>query len=657
MADGQFGPRAASSWPIMKIFSAFRIALDLKKLALAAAGIVATSLGWWVLCLVFYSSEPPQWERYERGEGSERASWSKFERDRKRWNLLHRLAGPPTNDPKQALREDIGDVATSPEEYKDFKAVKSGRDRVVIDLSKEPQLQLAGLAATFKASDADLAFLKAVGSVPVVDLVVGDEKEQTVTVAGRTVKIETDFEKLRQRRDEAKPLSALPKASQDRFAARLENPAFKPAGKFRVWPWSEDRGENPYLLTTRVIQGQDLPFVRGGFVHWLLHDQLKVLLEPLVKFVSPVYYLFQSDAGGFWNSSFLILIILWNLAVWGYFGGAISRLAAVQFARNEKIPLGEALAFVNQRAKHFFLAPVFPLVLLLGLSCLLGLFGFITGWTHFFGDIVIAGLLWPVMLLLGLIMVVVLMGLFAWPIMSPTIVVEGSDSFDALSRSYSYLYQSPWKFVAYAGTALLYGAAVVFFVGFIGSLTVYLGKWGFNQAPGLAAPGNPEKDRTAAYFFVHAPTSFGWRDLLLHDSEWAQPVEVVRAPLGSAPAHWELQDDYVKAISWNNRVGGWMVTIWLGLVFLLIVGFGYSYFWTAGTILYFLMRKQVDDVDFDEVHLDEDEIPPPPPPLKEPPAKPGTLSLNVVEAPRPEAQPAPPPPSPPAAAPPPPPAT
>jgi len=240
----------------------------------------------------------------------------------------------------------------------------------------------------------------------------------------------------------------------------------------------------------------------------------------------------------------------------------------------------------------------------------------------------------------------VIVGLFAWPLMYPTIAVEGSDRFDALSRSYSYLYQSPWQYLGYVAAALAYGAAVVFFVGFMGSLTVYLGKWGFNQAPWLASPEDPAKDRTPVYFFVHSPTSFGWRDLFLHDSEWAKPADIVPMGLGSAPAHWELRPEYVNTISWNNRVGGWLVTFWLGLTFLLVVGFGYSYFWTASTIIYFLMRKQVDNVDLDEIYLHEEDVPPPPPPppMKEPAAaaKPGTVSLDVIDPPKSEPPPAPP---------------
>ena len=39
----------------------------------------------------------------------------------------------------------------------------------------------------------------------------------------------------------------------------------------------------------------------------------------------------------------------------------------------------------------------------------------------------------------------------------------------------------------------------------------------------------------------------------------------------------------------------------------MLLGFGYSYFWGASTIIYLLMRRKVDDTELDEVYLEEDE--------------------------------------------------
>src|SRR5207244_212129 len=102
--------------------------------------------------------------------------------------------------------------------------------------------------------------------------------------------------------------------------------------------------------------------------------------------------------------------------------------------------------------------------------------------------------------------------LVCWPLIPVTLSAEGSDSFDDLSRSYSYVYQRPWHYLWYCIVALLYGAAIVFFVGFMGSLMVYLGKVGVSETP---FSGPKHLNRDPSYLFVYAPTSFGWRPLLL----------------------------------------------------------------------------------------------------------------------------------------------
>jgi hypothetical protein len=349
-----------------------------------------------------------------------------------------------------------------------------------------------------------------------------------------------------------------------------------------------------------------LPWVRGQFMPWLFGDQVPVLLEPLVKFFRPLVYLFD-PAGGFLNRLYLLLVILWSLATWALFGGAITRIAAVQVARsNERVGLVESLKFVWARYKSYFCAPLFPLVFLLAIVIALAVFGLAQAWTGIVGDLLLV-LLWPLILLAGLIMAVVVVGLVGYPLMYTTISAEGSDSFDAISRSYSYVYQAPWQYIWYGIVAVCYGAALVFFVGFMGSLIIYSSKWAVSQAPWV-----PE-GREPSYLFMWAPTSYGWRDLMLYKSVNAEVVPEVNNR-GQVVSVTQLR--VVKTTdpegkggyepSWNNYVAAFVVSVCLYVLFLLIVGFSYSYFWTASTIIYLLMRRKVDDTELDEIHLEEE---------------------------------------------------
>jgi hypothetical protein len=128
-------------------------------------------------------------------------------------------------------------------------------------------------------------------------------------------------------------------------------------------------------------------------------------------------------------------------------------------------------------------------------------------------------------------------------------------------------------------------------------------------------------DRDPSYMFIWAPRSFGWRDLLLQGS----PVA-------------EMSDPTAALTHWWNYLGPALVAIWLGVVFLMIIGFGYSYFWSASTIIYLMMRRKVDDTELDEVYLEEEESEdsystPPAPPPSGAPTQGTTTGLEMVEAP------------------------
>jgi hypothetical protein len=277
-------------------------------------------------------------------------------------------------------------------------------------------------------------------------------------------------------------------------------------------------------------------------------------------------------------------------------------------------------------------------MVLLGIFVLiLILFGWLV-WIPWFGEF-FGGVLWVFVLLIGFMMAVVMVGMVGWPLMVATISTEGTDSFDALSRSYSYVYQAPWQFVWYNFLAVVYGAVLIFFVGFMASLLVFVGKWGVSSAPGLAKA-DEKRDREPSYLFIYAPTSYGWRDLLISSNTQHVVSNKVDAPDGHKIVKYEFTPKYEQAISVPNRIGAFLVAVWIYPFFLLVLGFGYSYFWTASTIVYFLMRHQVDDTEMDEVHMEDEDLEDPflsattpPPSAAPPPGKPGTVSLNVVDAP------------------------
>ncbi|HEV3237229.1 MAG TPA: hypothetical protein VGZ25_09595 [Gemmataceae bacterium] len=537
-------------FPWTELFQGFRIALDLNKLLLAAAGIVVMSLGWWVLANIFYYQKPVYKDYHAANEkgGDEieknNKAWAHFKADLAQWSLMHQAAGP---GPAQVQVEDVADSLDEYERLRNPEFLTEGK------LTPEEKAKQALIGSTM------------------------------------------------------------------------------PGGYLRTLPWDEDRGPNPFLL---VAGKAGIPWEAGHFWHWLTTKELPVLIEPLYKLFQPVGYFIDPRSGSLGKLYFL-LVLLWTAATWALFGGAITRIAAVQFARQEKIGLREALRYTVQKYVHYVAAPIFPLIfvgILLIIMIVFGLFGMIP----IFGDILVYGLFWPIIVLLGLGMAVALIGLVGWPMMSATISAEGTDSWEAVSRSYSYVFQAPWNFAWYCLVAMFYGAVVVFFVGFVGSLSVDLAKWGVRQTPFIKT-----FDRDPGFLFVYAPKSFGWRNLLLRGTDNSEGTQLVSSngeinlDAYNRFVGIGLKGDQNGDMSWWNKFGAFLVSgIWLNLIFLLIIGFGYSFFWSSSTIIYMLMRRKVDDADLDEVYMeDDDRIEPPTYTPSSPPSAPAASGSTMVEAP------------------------
>lgn len=414
-----------------------------------------------------------------------------------------------------------------------------------------------------------------------------------------------------------------------------------PHGRLRTMPWNEYRGQNPYLFSTKLVGGSSVE--RSDAISDFLKTQVPVLLEPLSKLLLPIVKITEPNTG-FGTRIYCLLCLFWSLAVWAFCGGVITRIAAVQLSGKDRISLSQAVTFVWNRYVAYVLSPILPIGVVAAIVVALILFGLL-GLIPLIGDVLILAVLFPLVILAGLVMAVILVGLVGYPLMYTTLSVEGSDTFDALSRAYNYVFQAPWRFLFYSAIAVVYGMAVTFFVVFMGSLTVYLGKWGANQtASAIYSTHTPD------YLFVNAPKTLGWRELLLKGSDIEVVDNVETLPNGRRVIALNYKDPpsaekYVGSYWGYHHFASWIVTFWLMLILLMLLGFGYSYFWSAATTIYLLMRKAVDDTEMDEIYLEDDASDQPlPPPISipMPPSQTGTTLPMVPPTP-----PAAPPPTPP----------
>ena len=274
---------------------------------------------------------------------------------------------------------------------------------------------------------------------------------------------------------------------------------------------------------------------------------------------------------------------LWALLVWSIFGGAICRLAAVQLAQGRRYQLGQAMRHALSKWPSYLAAPLFPLLFLF----VLGIPALLLGLLSWFGaGYLVAGLLWPVALLLGVLSALLLLGVtVGWPLMWGAISTECSDTFDALSRSYSYVSQRPLHLLFYtsvATAAFAFGYLVVLLVG---HLTLTLTAW-------QASWSTPQARQQRIYQVQQQGLS-----QLLHPAAQSENAGQLRVGNQSQQAGEE------EPLSW----GDYLVAFWATVVHTVVFSFSYAFFWTVSVAIYQVLRWDAEATHLDEVHLDEEE--------------------------------------------------
>jgi hypothetical protein len=295
------------------------------------------------------------------------------------------------------------------------------------------------------------------------------------------------------------------------------------------------------------------------------------IVPSVVRFfsVGPVWLLTQHPVYfALFGTGFLFL--------WAVFGGAICRIAAVHVARDEKLSIRSALVFSGGKFLSFLCAPLIPLGILASVGLLTTLASLVLTIVPWFGPnvgVVVLGAGFVLALLAGLVMAVVLVGLVGgFNLMYPTIAVEGSDSFDAISRSFSYLYARPWRLAFYTAVSVVYGAICYLFV----RLFIYL-----------------------VLALTHRFVSLG---VLAHASS--------TAPLLSAlwpdPATAGRLSYSVDALSLTlpQEIGAALIWFWVHLAVAVLGAFTICFYFSSNTIIYYLLRHDVDATDLNEVYVD-----------------------------------------------------
>jgi len=244
---------------------------------------------------------------------------------------------------------------------------------------------------------------------------------------------------------------------------------------------------------------------------------------------------------------------LWGLLVWSFFGAVITRAAALQLTVHQRATSGQLLRHARSKLGAHMAAPLLPLLVIFVIKICSDLFlgmpvrsEYTVWWT---------GLFWPFGLTAGFVLMLMFVGLsVGWPLMWSTISTEGTDSFDAISRSYGYCYQRPFHYLAYVLLAVVIGLLGWLFVSFFTEGVIWANRW-----------------------------AMSW---------------------GAGSPQWHLVSG---DRSYTFRAAVWLAQFWDAMVRTIAVGFRWSFFWVSATGIYLLLRRDVDQTEMDEVYLEEEE--------------------------------------------------
>ncbi len=273
--------------------------------------------------------------------------------------------------------------------------------------------------------------------------------------------------------------------------------------------------------------------------------------------------LFNPFAAGISHFALSIFLYIGLFAIWSYCGGAISRLTALQYGRDDIPTLSDGLDMVRDKRNAYFFAPLTPLFgivifavcnMVLGLICSIPYIG---PW--------ITAISVPFVALPAAIITtfIVVLGVTTFGLMFPAVSIGGKDAFEGWSSAYSYLL---WGFNRFVGYTLI--AAIV------GSITTLI-------AVGVAE------------LFIGILVKTISIGLIGGSIMQLNGVCSVLKPVGGGSVGMSVASGVTMIIAVLART--------------LVVAYVFSFFFTANTIICFLLRKHVDRIEIDEVYEESPE--------------------------------------------------
>jgi hypothetical protein len=258
------------------------------------------------------------------------------------------------------------------------------------------------------------------------------------------------------------------------------------------------------------------------------------------------------------RAAYLLFNVLAVIGVWSLVGGLLARRSIQEFGTRITAPWSDTFSLVYDRWLSIAWAAAMPTALVM-MCCLLPL---ILGWLSNIPAIGpwIAGLLMIPLAIMSLgLGWCAAVTVFGFPLSLAAIVCEKkADAFDGVSRAAAYAFQKPVTLI----------------------LAVIAAEWIGHLAGGLVS--------------VAVNTGF--------------------AVLERAFDIGSFQSLASQGTIWDSPLRSFVP--------LILTAFGFSFFWSASSAIYLILRREVDHAEFDLIDMDAPGLPKPLPPLPESPGSP-----------------------------------
>jgi hypothetical protein len=267
------------------------------------------------------------------------------------------------------------------------------------------------------------------------------------------------------------------------------------------------------------------------------------------------FHLFYSSI--YFTAAFLIFV---------YIGGAISRCAALEYAKAERPGLFEATGYAARNYRSFLTAPLLPLGLLGAFAFVVILLGIITA-IPYAGELLMAPL-FGVMLIFGFLVLLLVLGALAGGLLLfPSIAYEKTTGLDSIGRAFNYVLNRPtWMFYY----VLVSGILGTFFY-LVLRVLIFLA---LRLTYGLLFVGMTIANQGSKLERI-----------------WPEPSLLSFLKMSSTQT--ALTESFSSSI---------IYLFMLGIVGILL-SYIVSYFFSSAVVIYALMRKKVDKIETEQVFV------------------------------------------------------